>query len=83
MPNAFGVLSPNLTQNKEKMKNFFLSFFHVSDDSGGGHQGAKFFFRFLAVSGHSESILIFCKIDPIGGGGGRGDQKSSFAIKPK
>ena len=33
MPNAFGVLSPNLTQNKEKMKNFFLSFFHVSDDS--------------------------------------------------
>ena len=41
MPNAFGVLSPNLTQNKEnfskflkqKMKKKKMSFFHVSDDS--------------------------------------------------
>ena len=42
------------------------------------------FFQFLAVSGHSESILMFpisCKIDPVGGGI-EGDKKSLFAILP-
>ena len=63
-------------------KNFEIFFKYFS---GGGHQGAKnFLFQFLAVSGHSESILmfpIFCKIDPVGGGI-EGDQKSLFAILP-
>ena len=58
-----------IEKNEEKK---FSSFFHVSDDSeqllknfqknfflGGGHQGAIFFFRFLAVSGHSELIRYF------------------------
>ena len=82
----------NTKGKKWKKKNRF--FFHVSDDSEqlskkfflrGGHRGAKnFLFQFLAVSGHSESILmfpIFCKIDPVGGGRGEGT-KFSFAIKP-
>ena len=38
----------------KKFLKIFLSFFR-----GGVTKGQKFFFRFLAVSGHSESILIF------------------------
>ena len=48
-----------LKKNLKKNWNFFW----------GGHQGAKFFFQFLIVSGHSELLLIFCKINPIGGEG--------------
>ena len=83
-----------LRNTKKKMKKEKLSFFHVSDDPeqlskkfvlGGGHWGAKIFlFQFLAVSGHSELILMFpisCKIDPVGGRI-EGDKKSLFAILP-
>ena len=48
--------------------------------------GKIFFFDFLpfqAILSQFWFFPIFCKIDPIGGGGGAGgDQKSSFAIKP-
>ena len=37
---------------------------------GGVTKGEKKFIRFLAVIGHSESILNFCKND----GGGRGSK---------
>ena len=64
--------SEQLSKNFQKIFENFSKFF-----SGGGHQGAKFFFRFLAVSGHSESILIFSdflqnRSDRGGGGGGGG-----------
>ena len=53
---------------KNFQKNFFL---------GGVTKGQIFFFRFLAVSGHSESILIFSdflqnRSDRGGGGAGGG-----------
>ena len=66
--------------------NNFQKIFKKSFFGGGVTKGQKFFFRFLAVSGHSESILIFSDFlqnrSDRGGGGAGGDQKSSFAIKP-
>ena len=52
---------------------------------GRGVIKGQFFFSISRRLSHSKSILIFpifCKIDPIGGGGAGGDQKFSFAIKP-
>ena len=45
---------------------------------GGVTKGQKIFIRFLAVLGHSESILIFCKND----GGGLGSKIRVSRIYP-
>ena len=44
--------------------------------------GKKNCIRFLAVLGHSESILNFCKNDGGGGGGGAGVQNSCIPNLP-
>ena len=69
--------SEQLSKNFQKIFENFSKFF-----SGGGvTKGQKFFFRFLAELGHSESILIFSEFLQNRSDRG-GDQKSSFAILP-
>ena len=49
-----------------------LGYFRIHEFGPGGWvtMRQKIFFRFLAVLGHSESILNFCKNDGGEGGGG-------------